>query len=203
MDSEGQQDKRSRGREGDRSFVTLDRVIKRFCPDFAPIRRILQELGAQLASHTEQTDLFFFVPGPAAQQEARRLKLRLEDGNPNCIYYYDRDNLVQSSGPGKVSFQRFDVSDPVIQDVLETALGIQKTVRKQREIWHHGNAVFNLDQVEGIGQVFELEISPERNEQGEPLPYEYLEFFSPYLGEEIAGSNEDLVPEHQRKGLGT
>lgn len=203
MDSEGQQGKRSRGRDGDRNLVTLDRVIKRFCPDFAPIRQILQELGAQLESHTEQTDLFFFVPGSAAQQETRRLKLRIEDGKPRCVYYYDKDDLMQSSRSGKVSFQRFDVSDPVIQDVLEAALGVQKTVRKQREIWRQGTAVFNLDQVEDIGKVFELEISPERNKQGDPLLSEYLELFSPYLGEEIVGSNEDLIPEYQWKESGT
>lgn len=48
----------------------LIRLIKAFCPDFQPIRRILTGIGAVWVEQTEQSDYFFGYPS------ARMLQLR-------------------------------------------------------------------------------------------------------------------------------
>ena len=54
--------------------------------------------------------------------------------------------------------------------------------------------VFNLDTVEDVGQVFEVEAQARNNWDPDQQVLECRRLFGPYLGEDIVGSNEDLVP---------
>lgn len=167
----------------------LNREIKGFCGDFRPIRGVLREIGATLIGRKQQVDYFFFLPDSPGKATSRRLKLRIDDGRPRLIYYYDRNEPDSRS----VEFQVFEVSDPAIKDVLEGALGVRTVVRKRREVWKKGNATFNLDEVEGVGSVFESEVEISQDDDGPEQIAHYRKLFGPYLGEEIIGSNEDLV----------
>lgn len=167
----------------------LNREIKSFCNDFRPIRKVLTSIGATLVGRKDQVDYYFFLPDSPEQTGARRLKLRIDDAEPRLIYYHDRSQ----SGSRCVEFQVIEVNDPQIGDVLKTALGVRTVVRKRREVWKKGSATFNIDRVEHVGNVFEVEVEVSTHGDQEEQITEYRHLFGPYLGEEITGSNEDLV----------
>jgi adenylate cyclase class IV len=160
------------------------RAIKSFCDDFEPIRKILTDLKANLVSRRDQTDYIFYVP----QSPSKRLKLRCEDQKPRIIYYYDRKSQEQD-----VTFKAWEVSDPVLKEVLEVVLGIRAVVQKRREVWQQGNVIFNLDQVTGLGNIFEVEFDLSQGEYDQARVAYYNDLFKDYLGPAITGSNEDMV----------
>ena len=60
-------------------------------------------------------------------------------------------------------------------------------------MWHKDNIKFNLDNVEGVGQVFELEAQADDGYDIEAQVEEYRGRLAPLIGPYIACSNEDLV----------
>jgi len=169
--------------------LRLNREIKAFCPDFEPIRRLLQGSGAVFVEVKEQVDYFYRLPSNDDCGGTRRLKLRAEKGNRQLIYYHDR----QEGNARTSAFQLWDVKDPQIQEVLTVALGIRVVVKKSREMWHKENVIFNLDTVDNVGQVLEVEVQDKYGYDVEAQVKEYKRIFEPYLGDYIEGSNEDLV----------
>ncbi len=164
--------------------------MKHFCPDFQPVRRMLRDIGAILVEEKEQIDYFFSLPNVATTADSRRLKLRIENQQPRYIYYYDRNQ----SHTSLVMFQIFEIHDLVIKDVLEAVLGIQTVVQKHREVWRKENTIFNLDQVREVGNIFEVEIELDTNDNHEQQAAHYKRLFLPYLGPELLNtSNEDLL----------
>ena len=169
--------------------LRLNREIKAFCPDFEPIRKLLQGSGAVFVEVKEQVDYFYRLPANDDCGGIRRLKLRVEKGVQQLIYYYDR----QVGGARTSTFQLWDVKDPQTQEALGAALGIRAVVRKRRELWHRENVIFNLDTVEEVGQILEVEVQEEDGCDIESQVEEYKCLFEPYLRDYIEGSNEDLV----------
>jgi len=159
------------------------RAVKRFCPDFQPVRHALETLGVSFRRNCWQIDYVFLVPG----SESRRVKLRIEDER-QFVYLYDRDQPDYSPN----DFQFFELNAPQIKDIIAAILPTRAVVRKQREEWQDGNAVFHLDTIDGIGRVFEIElIFPDQGSNpGIDLYDKHLE---PLLGEAIKVSNEDLL----------
>lgn len=164
--------------------VRLNRELKHYCPDFRPVRRLLRQIGAVAYGEQRQVDYFYHLP-----DGSRRLKLRVQHGGQTLIYYYDRYGQKSRS----VEFQLFEVRDPQLRRVLETALGVRAVVRKRRELWMKGTTKFHLDRVDGVGQVFEVEIAARRGDGAARQLARYRELFGPHLGEPIVGSNEDLL----------
>ena len=66
-------------------------------------------------------------------------------------------------------------------------------IRKLREVWRLPRVLFNLDQIESVGQVFETEVIVAPGEAGDKRIAGYLALFAPHLGTPIEASNEDLV----------
>jgi adenylate cyclase class IV len=161
------------------------RAIKSFCLDFMSLRKILIDLEASLLGRKDQTDYIFNIP----QAPSKRLKLRYEDQKPRIIYYYDR-NPVQEQD---VTFQAWEVSDPTFKELFETVLGIRMVVQKRREVWQKDNIIFNLDEVAGVGNVFEVEFDLSQGDYDEAQVVYYNTLFQPYLGAAITGSNEDIL----------
>ena len=166
-----------------------NRKIKAYCPDFAPIRRLLGELDAAFVEIKEQVDFYYNLPESGDGEGTRRLKLRVEHGQRQIIYYYDR----QENGARSSQFQLWYLGDPQIKDVLDAALGVRAVVHNNRKLWRKDNAIFNLDSVEDIGHVFEVEVQHDGVRDIEAQVQEYRRIFGPYLGGIIEGSNEDLV----------
>ena len=169
--------------------MNLNREIKSYCPDFAPVRQQLQESGATFVEVKEQVDYYFRLPAPEDDRVTPRLKLRVEGESKELIYYQDS----QRAG-GRVSeFQIWSNPDPQFLDVLEAALGVRVIVRKQRELWLNDNTRYNLDTVESVGQILEVEIQHEDGRDIEVQLEQNLRLLAPYLGATITSSNEDLV----------
>ena len=169
--------------------VHLNREVKTYCPDFKPIRRPLGELDATLAEVKEQVDFFYRLPSIDGTQGGWRLRLRVEDGRRHLIYYYDRKETDARTS----QFQLWEVHDPKVKEMLDTALGVRVVVKKLREQWRKENVLFNLDVVDDVGQIFEIEAMAEAGRDITAQVEEYHRRFAPYLGSFIAGSNEDLV----------
>jgi adenylate cyclase, class 2 len=168
--------------------MRLNREIKAYCPDFEPIRRVLREVEVTFAGRKEQVDYFFVLPDGEGNPRQRRLKLRTDDEGARLIYYYDREEPNSRN----VNFEIAEV-DAATKELLEAALGVRAIVRKRREIWKQANTRFNLDEVDGVGTIFETEVEGVEGDDSSKQLAGYRELFAPYLGEEIAGSNEDLV----------
>lgn len=169
--------------------VQLNRAIKNFCPDFMPIRQILTQLNATFVEAKDQEDYFFTLPSNT-RTTIPRLKLRIENKQPCCVYYYDRGRTDHSL----IQFQVFDIHDPAIKELLTTVLGVQTIVHKHREVWRKDNALFNLDTVDQVGQIFEVELELTAMHDHLLQAAQYSQLFKPYLGSAIVGSNEDIVP---------
>ena len=170
----------------------LNREIKAFCSDFAPVRDVLRQVGAGFVEVKDQVDFFYHLPVTAEERGTRRLKLRVEHGKAYIIYYYEH----QEDGARTSHVQLWEVGNP-IKEVLDAALGVRAVVRKSRELWRKDNVLFNLDTVEGVGQVFEVEVQVQvqdgRDADGQVEGF--WRVFGPHLGQPIASSNEDLVGE--------
>ena len=167
----------------------LNREIKAYCPDFAPVRAILREQSAGFVEVKDQVDHYYRIPPADEDGGTRRLKLRVEKGKRTLIYYWDR----HEAGARTSRYQLAEANDPRIGEMLETALGTRAVVRKQRELWRKDNAIFNLDRVEGVGQLLEVEVLAEDGCDIDAVAKEYRRLFAPCLGSYIIGSNEDLV----------
>jgi len=167
----------------------LNRELKAYCADFAPVRETLRAHGAYCVEVKEQVDYYYLLPSGDNSEGTCRLKLRVEKGSGMLIYYRER----QESG-ARTSHVRMSSADgPGLKDVLEAALGVRAVVRKRRELWRKDNVIFNLDAVEGVGQILEVEV---QNEQGCDIDAQvdaYRSLLGPYLNGYISGSNEDLV----------
>ncbi len=167
----------------------LNREIKAYCPDFEPVRTILRTHGAEFVEVKEQVDHYYRLPPADDAGGTRRLKLRAEKGEGTLIYYWDR----QEAGARTSRYQLAEANDPRMGEMLDAALGVRAVVRKQRELWRKDNVVFNLDTVEGVGQIVEVEVLAEDGCDIDALAQEYRRLFEPCLGGYISGSNEDLV----------
>jgi predicted adenylyl cyclase CyaB len=166
-----------------------NREIKAYCPDFRPVRQVLTNLGASFVEQTDQVDYYYNLADTPQGSSRRRLKIRIDNGSPQVIYYEEG----QESGGRTSSFRVWGLSGHETKEMLDAALGVRAVVNKRRERWGKDNVIFNLDDVESVGRILEVEIRVDQGFDEEAQLQEYLELFGPYLGERIIGSNEDLV----------
>lgn len=169
--------------------LRLNRELKAYCNDFTTARQLLREHGAEFVEIKEQVDHYYRLPPADSADGTRRLKLRVEHGKGELIYYCEG----QERGARTSRFQTASTDDPLMGDVLAAALGVSAIVRKQRELWRKDNVVFNLDTVEGVGQILEVEVQAQDGCDIDLQIAEYQRLFQPCLGDHIVGSNEDLV----------
>lgn len=166
--------------------------LKHYCKNFAPIRKILQKNGATNLGTVFQKDYFFNLPQGNYSIEPR-LKLRIEDEKQTLIFYKRGDFKQDSSNPADVHF--YEVKDNELLDFLREVLGVKAIVEKNRERWRKDNIIFNLDEVNKVGKIFEIELETtlENKERDESTFTQYRDKFLKYLGDVVNGSNVDLV----------
>ncbi len=169
--------------------LRFNRELKAYCDDFVTVRRLLREQGAVFVEVKEQVDHYYHLPTGSANEETRRLKLRVEKGKGELIYYCDR----QEAGGRTSRFQLSEADDPRMGEVLAAALGVRAVVHKQREFWRKDNVKFHLDTVTGVGRILEVEVQDAAGCDIDTQLDEYRRLFAPCLGSDIVGSNEDLV----------
>lgn len=165
--------------------------LKYFCSDFEPIRRVLKEIGAKKVGTSSQKDYFFNLP-ISKDKIKPRLKLRIERDKQTLIFYKRPDFTQGKSTPSDVTL--FPVKDSKLLQLLKKFLGTKAVVIKKRELWKKNNTVFNLDQVKGVGKIFEIELTAkDQIEQEEKELDFYRAKLLPYLEQIVTGSNVDLV----------
>ncbi len=168
--------------------------LKHFCSDFGNIRKVLKKIGAKKEGIKNQKDYFFEI-----LNKTGRLKLRVEEGR-QVLVYYERPNFLKGkSTTAKVKI--YDVRDGQLLPFLRDALGTKVIVEKKRELWRKLNAVFHIDNVKGVGGIFEIELQKKGKitTSDQKQFKEYQDKLLPYLGKVIKGSNADLVPSGLKK----
>jgi adenylate cyclase class IV len=160
--------------------------IKRYCPDFRPVRAVLRDIGARHAVTKKQVDTYFRLPDDGSTR-FRRLKIREQLRRAELVGYTDS----YAGGLRDVDYEVMRVPKQ-LKDVLVGALGVSVVVTKRRELWTLGRTLFNLDTIEGVGRVFEAEVVLGEGETTDEAQ-RYLDLVAPFLGERIEGSNEDLL----------
>ena len=175
--------------------LRLNRELKVYCNDFAIARQLLSDDGAVFVETKEQVDYYYRLPPDTAADGNRRLKLRIEDRRRELIYYCEG----QESGERTSRFQFAAADDPMKETDLAAALGVRVIVRKQRELWRKDNVIFNLDNVDGVGQILEVEVQAQDGYDIDAQLAGYIRLFEPCLGDRIVGSNEDLVTDRLAK----
>lgn len=168
----------------------LNLELKYFCPNFSPIRQVLSEIGATKHKTVKQKDYFFDLP---TNKINPRLKLRIEGKNQTLVYYERPDFEANKANPAKVIL--YPIKDKKFLIFLSKTLGVKAIVVKKREQWKKDSAVFNLDDVRGVGKIFEIEITTreEDKDKAQKVFNNYQKKFMPHLAKIIKGSNLDLV----------
>ncbi len=171
-----------------KSGINLE--LKHRCEDFAPIRSLLRSINAKKVVVKKQKDFFFKLP-PYEGAIVPRMKLRNEGARQTLIYYKRPDFSKQKGASAELAL--YAVSDKKLFPFLEHALGVKSVVEKKRELWKKGNAVFHLDVVKGVGDIFEIEIQKKTalTKRDKELFRYYADLFMPYLGNIVTGSNGD------------
>lgn len=173
--------------------VSLKREAKYLCPDLSSIRGILEEFGAIYSTTKKQTDHIFRIFDPRSETNSKRVKVRIENDISYSIYIYSRQVTEVN-----VEFDYFEVQDPQIIGILSSVFGKAKIINKKREVWKKENFIFHLDEVVGVGGIFEIELVGQFESNGyEKLINECLSQLKGCSLTKIQGSNEDIVPDDE------
>lgn len=166
--------------------------LKYHCADFKKIKEVLKEIGAKKEVVKRQKDHFFNLP-TAKEDQAARLKLRTENGASTLIYYVRSNFQKEKATPAIVELLNVNGKDTL--SFLQKALGERAVVEKRREVWRKDHTVFHLDDVKGVGKIFEVELQKNGKiiERDRALMREYQKKLTPFLGEVVKGSNVDLA----------
>ncbi|MDP2651169.1 MAG: class IV adenylate cyclase [bacterium] len=165
--------------------------LKHYCPDFKPVRKVLKGLGAEKVGVKKQKDFFFHLPAYKEKRKAR-MKLRVEGGKMRLVYYERPDFIAGKDTSAAVILLETDEGALAF---LKQTLGVSVIVEKRREIWRKDNTVFHLDEVKGVGKVFEVELQKHGviTERDKRIFANYQKNLLPVLGKVIQGSNANLV----------
>lgn len=122
--------------------------IKARVSDWNKIREQAAKMAGAPARELEQEDIFYRVAGG-------RLKLRIENGRAELIYYV-RPN---EEGPRESEYMVLPVQDAgVARRLLAQMHGERGIVRKKRWLYLAGQTRIHLDRVDRLGDFLELEV---------------------------------------------
>ena len=123
--------------------------IKARCASFDPIRRILQQEGADFRGIDEQTDTYF---------ESKRGMLKLREATlpyERGLMHYQRKQQKSTTLSDITIYLATD--DAILKEVLTKSLQTVGTVKKRRELYTIDNVKFHLDTVMRLGTFIEIE----------------------------------------------
>ena len=141
-----------------------------------------------------QDDTFFAVPHG-------RLKLRVfGDGSGELIHYHRPD----ATGPKLSDYVLVPVADPdSLRDALVRACGLVGRVRKHRILVLVGPTRIHLDQVEGLGDFLELEVTLKHGEpeaDGTAIAHELMARLGVQPQQLLEGAYLDLLRAQDASG---
>jgi adenylate cyclase, class 2 len=167
--------------------------LKHYCKDFNKVRLVLKEIGAKKDVAKNQKDYFFNLSN-LNESKSPRLKLRIES-KKQLLVYYERPEFVKGKDTAS-DVKLYDVKDKQLLPFLIKSLGIKAIVDKKREVWRKTNTVFHIDNVKGVGGIFEIELQKKGikiTEADKKIFKSYQDKLLPLLGSVIKGSNVDLI----------
>ncbi|HHM21156.1 MAG TPA: CYTH domain-containing protein [Bacteroidetes bacterium] len=167
--------------------MPLNIEIKARCGHPGKIQKILESKNARYIGTDHQVDTYFNVKNG-------RLKLREGNIENNLIHYMRSDE----AGPGKSEVQLYkSTPGSNLKNTLTAALGIFKTVNKQRRIYFIENVKFHIDEVKGPGSFIEIEAIDEDGSIGLEKLHEqcryYMELFEVRDKDLVKESYSDMV----------
>jgi adenylate cyclase, class 2 len=122
--------------------------IKAKYPDLSKARRIAKSLNARFKSRDRQVDTYF-------QTNTGRLKLRESNRGYAELIPYQRPD---QKGPKTCHYAIIPVKEPrKVKALMQSLLGIDVVVEKQREIFLKENVRIHLDEVMNLGNFLEFE----------------------------------------------
>jgi adenylate cyclase class IV len=169
--------------------------LKHYCSDFAKIRNVLKQIGVTKEVVKNQKDYFFNL---SENNRGGRLKLRIE-GKTRTLIYYERPDFVKAKDTTS-DVKLYNVVDNELLPFLEKFLGTKAVVDKKREVWRKENTVFHIDNVKGVGNIFEVELQKKGKitTKDRKLFADYQSKLLPFLGDVIKGSSIDLVLKNKK-----
>jgi adenylate cyclase class IV len=171
--------------------IQLNREAKYLCADFLKIREILNQINAQFVTKKQQEDYIYKIYDPLTKVNSKRIKLRIENDESCVVYVYSRRDQEVN-----IEFDYYEVKDRQIISIFNSLYGEALNINKVREIWSKGDVIFHLDTVEGIGNIFEIELLKSSTYSVIEELDAYKELFQQYMLKTFEGSsNEDLVSE--------
>ncbi|HWO74038.1 MAG TPA: class IV adenylate cyclase [Dehalococcoidia bacterium] len=130
--------------------------FKARAPDPRSLETKARALGADLWGNLRQTDTYFRV-------RRGRLKLRETAGFQAELVYYERD---EAGAPMASDYRLVRTQDgEALREALTAALGVLAVVRKRRTLLLLDSTRLHLDNVEGLGSFFEIEVPVRDGEQ--------------------------------------
>lgn len=171
--------------------------LKHHCADFKKVRVVLKELGAEKEIVKNQKDYFFELPKDK-KKISPRLKLRIE-GDTKTLIYYERPDFTKTKD-AVADVKLYVVNDTQLLPFLEKTLGVKAIVQKKREVWRKANTVFHIDEVKGVGGIFEIELQSvgKITDKDRELFKSYQTKLTPFLSKVVKGSNVDLVVQKKK-----
>ena len=122
--------------------------IKVKCEDLQRAENIAKKVGANFESSIHQRDTYFII-------KKGRLKLREISTGVNQLIYYNRPN---EAGPKTSEYYIYPVeASGQLKKMLGAALGIWKTVEKERVVYLFDEVRIHLDKVKSLGSFLEFE----------------------------------------------
>jgi len=168
--------------------VSANVELKARCADLAEVRRRAQALATESVGLDRQLDTYF-------RTREGRLKLRESSLSGGQLIPYLRPDRTDAR---RSDYRVVPVPDPKgTRDLLARILGVQRVVRKEREIFLYENVRIHLDRVEGLGSFVELEAVWDGAPAGEAEQYRKIRFLVEALGiddaDRVARSYEALL----------
>jgi predicted adenylyl cyclase CyaB len=162
--------------------------LKARCADLERARERAREVATAWVGVDEQVDTYFAT-------RAGRLKLRESSLSGAQLIPYFRSDARAAK---RSDYQVIAVDDgPGLARMLAAMLGVQRVVRKRREIALYENVRIHLDRVEQLGTFVELEAVWDGSEAGLAEQERKVAFLRERLGvleeDVIAGSYETLL----------
>ncbi len=161
--------------------------IKARIHDWERIRRGAEAVSDTAVAIIEQEDTFFAC--------ARgRLKLRQFSATRGELIAYDREDVAGTKASHY--FITPTVKPALLRETLTRALGVIRTVKKQRHLYLCGATRIHLDLVEGLGTFLELEVAMRPGQsavEGERTAHELMDKLGVAPGDLVAGAYADLL----------
>lgn len=162
--------------------------VKLRCADLAAARAAALRAGARPVADEEQVDTYFVT-------RTGRLKLREIRGARAELIPYLRPDLA---GARRSDYRVIPVPDAEgTRRLLTSLLGVQRVVRKRREVLIWRNVRIHLDRVDGLGSFLELEAVFDGSATAEAEQRDAVRWLQAELGLAaepcIAGSYETLL----------